>query len=107
MKEENIKKQKINIELDDKVGEGKYANLAIVTHSPAEFIIDFIGMLPGVPKAKVKSRIIMTPQHVKSLMIMLQDNIRKYENKFGEIKSVKQDTLKGFGFKHPEGDLPN
>ncbi|MBC8479215.1 MAG: DUF3467 domain-containing protein [FCB group bacterium] len=101
-----IKQQKINIELDEKTAPGDYANLTIITHSPAEFVLDFIGMLPGMPKAKVKSRIIMAPQHVKSLLRVLNDNITKYENKFGEIKVHKHDT-KGFGLKFPEDALPN
>ncbi|MBM3403470.1 MAG: DUF3467 domain-containing protein [Bacteroidetes bacterium] len=78
----------INIELSDEVAEGIYSNLAIITHSPTEFIIDFVKMMPGIPKAKVKSRIILTPQHVKRLMMALKDNISKYESVHGEIKDV-------------------
>jgi hypothetical protein len=76
----------INIELPDEIAEGIYSNLAIITHSPSEFIVDFIKMMPGVPKAKVKSRIILTPQHAKRLYKALKDNIGKYESMHGEIK---------------------
>lgn len=82
---ENNQKKQINIELSDEVAEGTYANLAMITHSNAEFVIDFIKMLPGIPKAKVKSRIILTPQHAKRLLRALNDNIEKYEKVHGEI----------------------
>ncbi len=80
------KQKKINIELSEEMAEGIYSNLAMITHSNAEFIIDFIKMMPGGPKAKVKSRIILTPQHAKRLLRALQDNIKKYEDMHGEIK---------------------
>jgi len=76
----------INIELPDDVADGTYSNLAIITHSPSEFVVDFIKMMPGIPKAKVKSRIILTPQHAKRLYKALKDNIGKYESMHGEIK---------------------
>ena len=76
----------INIEISDEVGEGIYSNLAIITHSPAEFIVDFVKMMPGVPKAKVKSRIILTPQHAKRLYKALKENVAKYEAIHGEIR---------------------
>lgn len=85
MQEKN-NQQQLNIELSDEVGEGIYSNLAIITHSPSEFIVDFVKMMPGVPKAKVKSRIILTPQHAKRLYKALKDNIGKYEAVHGEIK---------------------
>lgn len=78
--------QQINIELGEKEAEGIYSNLAIITHSPAEFVIDFTRVLPGVPKAKVHARIVMTPQHAKMLLNAMKDNIDKFEKKFGEIK---------------------
>jgi len=78
--------QQINIELGEKEGEGIYSNLAIITHSPAEFVIDFTRVLPGIPKAKVHARIVMTPQHTKMLLNAIHDNIDKFEKKFGEIK---------------------
>ncbi|MFO0399451.1 MAG: DUF3467 domain-containing protein, partial [Sphingobacteriia bacterium] len=76
----------LNIELSEDVAEGIYSNLAIISHSNAEFILDYIRILPGVPKAKVKSRIIMTPQHTKRLLLAIQDNIAKFESQFGEIE---------------------
>ncbi len=79
--------QQINIELGEKEAEGIYSNLAIITHSPAEFIIDFTRIVPGVPKAKVHARIITTPQHAKMLMKALKDNIDKFESRFGEIRT--------------------
>lgn len=79
-------KNQLNIELNDEVAEGKYSNLAIITHSPSEFVVDFAQFLPGTPKAKVRSRIIMTPQHAKRLYKALADNISKYESQFGAIR---------------------
>ena len=85
---EEKKKEGLNIELGEEIAEGTYSNLAIINHSPSEFIVDFIQMMPGVPKAKVKSRVILTPQHAKSLMKALHDNINKYEDQFGKIADV-------------------
>lgn len=76
----------INIELSEEVAEGIYSNLAIISHSNSEFIVDFICLVPNVPKAKVKSRIILSPQHAKRLIRALKDNIQKYEAQFGEIQ---------------------
>jgi hypothetical protein len=92
MAEQNQKKQ-INIELSDEMAEGTYSNLAIITHSHSEFIVDFIKMMPGTPKAKVKSRIILTPQHAKRLYKALQDNITKFERLHGEIIVPEAETL--------------
>ena len=86
MKNEEKKVQQINIELDEKVSSGEYANFVVVTHSPAEFVMDFTRILPGVPKAKVHSRIIMAPQHAKAFLGALNENIKKFESKHGEIK---------------------
>ena len=80
----------INIELPEDVAEGTYSNLAIITHSHSEFIIDFVRMMPGVPKAKVKERIILTPHHAKRLMRALIDNVKKYESMHGEIKDIDE-----------------
>lgn len=77
--------QPINIELSEEVAEGVYANLAMIAHSNSEFVIDFIRLMPGVPKAKVKSRVIVTPEHAKRLLAALKDNIEKYEAAFGKI----------------------
>jgi hypothetical protein len=87
------KKNQINIELTDEMAEGIYSNLAIITHSHSEFIIDFVKILPGIPKAKVKSRIILTPQHAKRLFRALQDNISKYERMHGEIIAPEMEGL--------------
>jgi len=76
----------INIELSEEVAEGVYSNLAMIAHSNSEFVIDFIRLMPGVPKAKVKSRIVITPEHAKRLLAALKDNIEKYEAAFGPIK---------------------
>jgi len=95
--------QQINIELGEKEAEGIYSNLAIITHSPAEFIIDFTRMLPGVPKTRVYARVIMTPQHAKSLLRALEDNIKKYESQFGEIKILGDAKSKPLGF-HPPSE---
>ena len=76
----------MQIELKEEIAEGTYANLAIIAHSTSEFVLDFVRMMPGVNKAKVKSRIVMTPEHAKRLAIALQDNIMKYEAQFGEIR---------------------
>lgn len=76
----------INIELSEEIAEGIYSNLAMIAHSNSEFVIDFIRLMPGVPKAKVKSRIVITPEHAKRLLAALKDNIEKYEAAFGPIK---------------------
>jgi hypothetical protein len=99
--------QRINIELDEKASSGEYSNFVVVTHSPAEFVMDFTRILPGVPKAKVHSRIIMAPPHVKSFMMALKDNINKFEKKYGEIKVHQQEGIPKFGIKPPKSELPN
>lgn len=82
----NPNNNQLNIELSEEVAEGIYSNLAIITHSHSEFALDFIRIMPGVPKAKVKARIILTPSHAKRLMRALKDNISKYEDAHGDIK---------------------
>ncbi|HYF04383.1 MAG TPA: DUF3467 domain-containing protein [Patescibacteria group bacterium] len=90
--------QQINIELGEKEAEGIYSNLAIISHSPAEFVIDFTRILPGVPKARVHARIVMTPQHAKLLLHALHDNVRKFEGQYGEISvDGQQNMLNGAG----------
>ena len=96
------KGQQINIELGEKEAEGIYSNLAIITHSPAESIIDFTRVVPGVPKAKVYARVISTPQHAKMLLKALKENIDKFEARFGEIKIDAQNQH--FGFVPPKSD---
>ena len=91
--------QQIKVELTEPAAEGIYSNWVMITYSPSEFIIDFGRFLPGLAKTKVYSRIIMTPQHVKNLLTVLQKNVTTYEEKFGEIKSLKNDEKgKGIGF---------
>lgn len=80
----------INIELSEEVAEGVYSNLAMIAHSNSEFVIDFIRLMPGVPKAKVKARIVITPEHAKRLLSALNDNIHKYEETFGPIKKTEE-----------------
>lgn len=80
----------INIELSEEIAEGVYANLAMIAHSNSEFVIDFIRLMPGVPKAKVKSRIVITPEHAKRLLYALKENIDKYEESFGVIKKTEE-----------------
>jgi len=91
---EDSKKSKnpnqINIELSEEIAEGIYSNLAMIAHSNSEFVIDFIRLMPGVPKAKVKSRIVITPEHAKRLLNALKDNIEKYEQTFGPIKKTEE-----------------
>jgi hypothetical protein len=79
----------INIELTEEIAEGIYSNLAMIAHSNSEFVIDFIRLMPGVPKAKVKSRIVITPEHAKRFLLALKDNIDKYETAFGQIKRTE------------------
>jgi hypothetical protein len=89
MDEKNQKTQQLNIELSEEIGQGIYSNLAVITHSSSEFVIDFVRIMPGIPKANVKSRIILTPEHAKRLLMALQDNVKKYESVNGPIKNVK------------------
>ena len=81
--------QQINIELKEEVAEGIYSNLAIITHSSSEFVLDFVRIMPGMPKANVLSRIILTPEHAKRLLLALRDNIEKFEAAHGPIKDVE------------------
>ena len=98
MADQNENSNQINIELSEEVAEGIYSNLAIITHSNSEFVIDFIKMMPGVPKARVKSRIVLTPQHAKRLLMALGDNIMKYEQLHGTIKEGDPNAFPmGFG----------
>ena len=85
---DNKENKNINIQLDDSIAHGIYSNLVVVNHSPTEFVLDFINVMPGVPKAKVKSRIILTPQHAKRLMKALNENVTKFEVQHGQIKDL-------------------
>lgn len=89
----------ITIELDESVGQGIYSNLVLIVHSNAEFVLDFTKVLPGLPKAKVQSRVILAPPHAKALLNALKENIQKYEEQFGEITIPGASNDKQFGFK--------
>jgi len=90
MEDQKGKKQnQLNIELTEEIAQGIYSNLAIITHSSSEFVIDFVRVMPGIPKAKVKSRVVLTPEHAKRLLMALKDNIAKYEAIHGKIKNVE------------------
>ena len=86
---ENKTDNQLNIELSEEIADGTYSNLAIITHSNSEFVVDFIKVMPGVPKAKVKARIVLTPQHAKRLMSALAENISKFEAVHGTIKQTE------------------
>jgi hypothetical protein len=99
---DQVKNQnEINIELTEEVSEGTYSNLAIISHSHSEFVIDFIRLMPNVPKAKVKSRIILTPQHAKRLIKALGENLHKYENQFGTIQDPEPPQMPPMAFNTP------
>ena len=89
MKKSNTKENGLNLELDENLAQGTYSNLALINHSVSEFVVDFVNVMPGVPKAKVKSRIILTPQHAKRFSKALNDNISKFESSNGEIKEYE------------------
>lgn len=91
--EKKPRKGQINIELDEKTAEGTYSNLAIINHSVSEFVVDFVSIMPGTPKSKVKSRIILTPQHAKRLLKALADNVSRFEQAHGEIKDYEQPPI--------------
>ncbi len=93
--ESQNKDSQIQIELSDEVAQGTYSNLAIISHSSSEFILDFVRIVPGIPKAKVKSRIILTPEHAKRLLLALGDNIDRFEKMNGQI-SIKNTEMPGF-----------
>jgi len=90
---EDQSENQLSIELSEEVSEGVYSNLAIITHSSSEFVLDFIRVMPGVPKAKVKSRIILTPEHAKRLLSALADNVEKFEATNGRIKTQQEPTF--------------
>ncbi len=86
--DESKKQNQINIELKEDVAQGIYSNLAVITHSSSEFVLDFVRVMPGIPKAEVKSRVIITPEHAKRLLHALRENIDKFESIHGPIKKV-------------------
>ena len=87
--DQNQQQNQLNIEISEEIAEGVYANLAIITHSHAEFVIDFVNVMPGTPKSRVKSRIILTPQHAKRFMKALIDNVQRFEAANGKIKDLE------------------
>jgi hypothetical protein len=101
MEEQN--ENQLNIELSEEIAEGIYSNLAIITHSSTEFVLDFIRVMPGVPKARVKSRIILTPEHVKRLLTAIEDNIEKFEAVNGRIKNQQSPSGFPMNFGGPVG----
>ncbi len=99
--EKKLKPGQINIELTEEIADGIYSNLAVISHSNAEFIVDFIRVLPGVQKAKVKSRIVLTPIHAKKLLNALADNVRKFEAQYGKIKDPEPNNNMPMNFGTP------
>ena len=91
MNDNNEQCGKFQIELPAEIAQGEYANLAIITHSSSDFVVDFARLLPGVPKAQVRSRVILAPEHAKRLLLALQENIVRYEREFGPIKLPNQE----------------
>nr|MDK2850561.1 hypothetical protein [Candidatus Cloacimonadota bacterium] len=99
MPNQNPPQKQLNIKLDEKVGEGVYANFFMITNSPSEFIMDCGRILPGLPDARIYSRVVMTPSHAKQLLQLLQKNMDAYEKQFGEVKVLGQSENKAVGFK--------
>ena len=95
----DLKQHGIDVELDPEVAKGHYSNLAIISHSTSEFIIDFASLLPGMPKAKVKSRVILTPEHAKRLLLSVQDNVARYETNIGRIELQQPQVTENFSSK--------
>ncbi|HEU4573756.1 MAG TPA: DUF3467 domain-containing protein [Chitinophagaceae bacterium] len=93
MNQDSNQPNQLNIEISEDIAEGEYANLAIITHSHAEFVIDFVNVMPGTPKSKVKARIILTPQHAKRFMKALTENIARFEAANGTIKDLEEIQL--------------
>lgn len=96
--------KQLNIELPEEVAEGTYANLAIIAHSHTEFILDFIRIVPNMPKAKVKSRVILTPQHAKRMLRALNENLRRYEEQFGPIQEASTPHIPPTTFNTPKAE---
>ncbi len=87
------KEGQVNVELSEEIAEGIYSNLAIINHSSSEFVLDFIKIMPGVPKARVKSRIVLTPQHAKRFLRAMKENVSRFEAQHGEIKDIEQPQI--------------
>lgn len=97
MENQEINNGQLQIELKEDMAQGTYANLAIITHSSSEFVLDFVRVMPGVPKAGVKSRVILAPEHAKRLLRALEENIGKYERVFGPIGTPERTVVAPFG----------
>jgi hypothetical protein len=102
MSEKQKQQHQLNIELPEDIADGVYSNLAIISHSSSEFVIDFIQLAPNVPKAKVKARVIVTPQHAKRLLTALADNLKKYESQYGVINEPEQPPFPPMSFNTPK-----
>lgn len=102
MAEQKKQPNQINIELSEEIAEGIYSNLAVISHSHAEFVIDFIRLLPNVPKAKVKSRIVLTPHHAKRLLKALAENMAKYEAQHGQVSAPENTGFPPMSFNTPK-----
>jgi len=89
----NQEPNQLNIEISDEIAEGIYSNLAVISHSATEFVIDYIRLLPNTPQARVKSRILLTPEHAKRLLMALAENVRRYETQYGDIQEREQPTF--------------
>lgn len=98
--EQKKSKGQLNIELPEELAEGVYSNLAIISHSASEFVIDYVRIMPNVPKAKVKSRVVMTPPHAKRLLRALAENVKKFEAQFGQIQE-QQNPFPNMNFNTP------
>lgn len=101
---ENKDNKQVSIELSEDIAQGVYSNLAVVNHSPTEFVVDFISMMPGMPKAKVKSRVVLTPQHAKRLLGALAENVKKYESQFGAIQDAGKQQQVPLTFGGPKAE---
>jgi len=103
MEDDKQQEGKLNIELSEEVADGVYSNLVIISHSNTEFVLDFVKVMPGMPKAKVKSRILMTPQHAKRLKKALEENISKFESQHGDVKDIENASFP-LNFGGPAGE---
>ena len=101
---DNNQNGQLQLELDPEVAQGVYSNPAMIIHSHSEFVLDFASMMPGLQKAKVKSRVIMAPEHAKRLLAALQENVMRYEQEFGKIEIPNQPPRTATPFGKPKGD---
>ena len=101
---DNNQNGQLQLELDPEVAQGVYSNLAMIIHSHSEFVLDFASMMPGLQKAKVKSRVVMAPEHAKRLLAALQENMMRYEQEFGKIEIPNQPPRTATPFGKPKGD---